>query len=161
MIFERHTDLWWMTTLQNNTIRCKTLATIISVRLNLKGPFFRQKQVSTSIVKWQQRTHCLMTDVPYVTGYIRCDYIRWLILCCYFAAHVLTCFRRSCYIFSMQNNCCEFLASHSVLFCFFFLSDDQLYFKKLVCGTFLLRHIVSIYKQYSFLLYASPLCFFL
>ena len=40
---------------EKNTIRCKKLATIISVRKNVARPFVKRKQVSTSAEILQQR----------------------------------------------------------------------------------------------------------
>ena len=75
---------------------------------NLTRSFVRRKQVSTSAE----------------------------VRCCYISALVLTCFRLgSCYIFSVQNNCYEFLAFYdviiqSVIQWFYFISITKEIFSK-------------------------------
>ena len=53
----------------------------------------------------------------------------------------------SCYIFSTQSNCCEFLASYSVIL----YSDIQPYFKTPVCGAPF--SYVNVYSFFFFVLF--------
>ena len=60
----QYLELWLNNTLNNNTIKCKTLATIVSGREYVARLFIRRKQISTSVE-----------------------------IFCYISALVLTCFR--------------------------------------------------------------------
>ena len=83
---------WFDNTLKSNTIRCKKFATIVLGWKNVARSFFRQKQVSTSA-----KMHTLLLHFG----------IR---------AYLISPEEGSCYVFSIQNNCCEFLASDVLFF---------------------------------------------
>ena len=83
-----HFQVWLDNTLNNNTIRCKKLATIVLGRKYVTRPFVRRKQISTSaemLLYFSTHAYLFLPDKGW------------------------------CYIFSTQNNCCKFLASYGVI----------------------------------------------
>ena len=81
---------WFNNMLKSNTIRCKKLATIV----------LSQKNVAQTLLQA-------------ITGKHEC----WKVTAmCGTRAYLLSTEEGSCYIFSTQNNCCEFLASNGIIF---------------------------------------------
>ena len=94
-----------MITLQNSTIRCKKLATIVPCRKKVTRPF-------VSVTKIGKEECCT--------------------LLLYFGtrAYLFSPEERSCYVFSTRNNCCKFFASDGAIF----QSVNKPFFKTPVFG---------------------------
>ena len=88
-------------TLKNNTIRCKKLAIIVLGRKNVAWRFFRRKQGSMSAE--MLLLLLMLCRMPLLLHFGTCAYL--------FSPE-----EGSCYVFSTQNNCCQFLASDGVIF---------------------------------------------
>ena len=62
----------------------------------------------------------------------------------------------SCYIFSIRNNCCEFLASYGVIF----QSDFQPYFKTPVCGAAFSKKLLNVNQKIKNSVSINDICIF-